>query len=186
MKIATAHLKSVSTYSQSRYHATEKEPKETADAYERRTWRNKCHVNSAGNVFIPPMAFKQSIDAAAKFSSRQIPGKGKATYTKHFVAGVLVMNPLVLPLTVDDVIMRTGIMNSDGVRGSGKRVIRYFPDIPQWEGTVEYHVFDDNITEEVFEETLADSGRFIGIGVFRPQNGGYYGRFDVTRIDWAK
>jgi hypothetical protein len=93
VKIATASLKSVSPYSQSRYYseAVPKLPKEGADDYERRTWRNRMHVGSDGQVFIPPMSFKNCIAEVAKYLGRQIPGKGKSTYTKHFEAGVLVV-----------------------------------------------------------------------------------------------
>ena len=98
MHIATAHLKSVSCYSQSRYHQTEKLPKELADDYERRTWAERLHINKDGNIFIPPMSFKHAIAEAAKFNSRKIPGERNATWTKHFEAGILVIDPLVLPM----------------------------------------------------------------------------------------
>ena len=38
------------------------------------------------------------MDSAAKYLGKQIPGRGKATFTKHFVSALLVTAPLILPL----------------------------------------------------------------------------------------
>lgn len=122
MKTAVATLQSVSPYSQSRHYTTEKLSKEQPNDYEKRTWRDRLHVNEAGQVFIPPMAFKNCIAEAAKFLARQIPGKGKSTYTKHFEAGVLVIEPLVLPVMKADVQGEWLFLPADGKRGSGRRV----------------------------------------------------------------
>lgn len=186
MRTATVQLKSVSPYSQGKYYTDPpKEPKETAKDYEARTWRERMHYGPTGNVFIPPMAFKNCLSEAAKFTPRQIPGKGKSTYTKHFEAGVLVVDGVTLPIKKEDVRGQWLFVPADGQRGSGKRVEKCFPVIDQWEGTVTYHVMDETITKDVFEETLNEAGKFIGIGVFRPRNNGYYGRFDVVSIKWA-
>ena len=60
MKTATCTLASVSPYSQSRSysHEVEKLSKESHEAYEERTWRNKCHTDKDGHVVIPPMTSK--------------------------------------------------------------------------------------------------------------------------------
>jgi len=185
MKTAIATLKSISPYSQSRYHDTEKLAKEAADDYEKRTWRNRLHVDQDGMVFVPPMAFKNSLDEAAKYISMKIRGKGNSTYTKHFEAGVLVTEGLCLNIKPDDVDGEWLFMNADGNRGSGKRVKRCYPIIHQWEGEVVYIVGDETITKDVFHEHLVASGQFIGIGRFRPRNRGFYGRFTVENLKWA-
>ncbi len=92
MKIFFAELFSVSAYSQSRHYDVPKLEKEIAKDYEARTWRERLHVTEGGFVFIPPIAFKNCLAEAAKFLGIQIPGKGKSTYTKHFEAGVLVVD----------------------------------------------------------------------------------------------
>lgn len=186
MKIATARLKSVSPYSQSRAHESDKLERETSDAYEQRTWRDKCHVNADGHIFIPPMSFKQALDAAAKMLGRQIPGKGKSTYTKFFTSGVLCVDPPVLPNKKVEVRGERIHANADGVRGSGKRVWRTFPVVDDWSVDVQFNVLADEITKGVFEEHLKQAGAFVGIGRFRPQNGGFYGRFKVEKVIWQE
>ncbi len=186
MKIATASLTSVSPYSQSRAHQTPKLDRETADAYEQRTWREKAHVTPDGRIFIPPMAFKMALDKAASMLGRQIPGKGKATYTKFFLSGVLCTDPVVLPVAKDDTRGERIYANADGKRGSGKRVWRTFPVIDSWSTDVVFHVLADELTREVFEEHLKQAGAFVGVGRFRPENGGYFGRFAVDKVKWRE
>ena len=172
-------LKSATPYSQSRHYLTDKKPKESAKDYEERTWRDRMHVNDDGYVFIPPMSFKNCLDECAKYLSKQIPGKGKSTYTKHVEAGVLVMDPLVLPIKAEEVRGEWLFVPSDGMRGGGKRVDKCFPLIPEWSGSLCWHVYDETVTLDVFKEFLTEAGKFIGIGRFRPRNRGFYGRFSV-------
>ena len=184
MKTCVVTLKSVSPYSQSRMHNEPHLNKEGHGEYERRTWKNKAHVKTDGLIFLPPMAFKQAVDASAKFLGIPVPGKGKSLYTKHFLSGVLVIDGLTTETHIDDVEEEWINANSDGVRGSGKRVPRCFPTIPSWQGKVSFHVVDDTITEEVFETVLEEAGKFIGVGRFRPEKGGFYGRFEVVDFEW--
>lgn len=186
MIIAIVKLKSDSSYSQSRHHAEPKgsNGRESADDYEKRTWRKKLHVDTDGQVLIPPMAFKNCLSEAAKFMSIQIPGKGKATYTKHFDAGVLVTDWAQTGIHRDTVKEERLFLPSDGKRGSGKRVWKSYPLIEKWNTTVTFYIIDETITKDVFERHLMAAGQFIGIGRFRPRNNGYYGRFSIDSLDW--
>ncbi|HVM95312.1 MAG TPA: hypothetical protein VMT89_02930 [Candidatus Acidoferrales bacterium] len=183
MKTYIATLESVSPYSQSRHYDVPKLEKESHEDYEKRTWRERCHVDDDGFVFIPPMAFKNALAECAKFLGIQIPGKGKQNYTKHFEAGVLVMDSVVLPLKKADVRGEWLFVPSDGRRGGGKRVNRCFPLIPHWTGSLPIHVLDETITKPVLITHLEEAGKFIGIGRFRPRNNGFYGRFKLLGLD---
>jgi hypothetical protein len=182
MKTAIVTLKSVSIYSQGRKIQSPRTERETAPDHELRTWRERLHVDPNGFVFIPPMAFKNCLSETAKFISMQIPGKGKSTYTKHFEAGLLITDPLVLPIKAADVQGEWLFVPTDGRRGSGKRVDKCFPVIQSWEGDVTCYVLDDALTEPVLKYHWEQAGKFIGIGRFRPRNNGYYGRFEVRSI----
>ena len=189
MKTAIAKLRSADCpYSQSKHYEVEKLDKESSDAYERRTWRERLHCEEDekdnGRVLIPPMSFKNCLAEAAKYLSISIPGKGKATYTKHFEAGVLVLKPLVLPLRKQEVKPEILFVPSDGRAGGGKRVTKFFPFIKDWAGEVEFLIFDETITEDIFTKVLEEAGKFIGIGRFRPRNRGFYGRFYVDSVTW--
>jgi hypothetical protein len=185
MKTVIAQLKSVSAYSQSRHYDVPRLDKESNDDYEKRTWRERCHVNVDGFIVIPSMAAKNMLSETAKYLSLQIRGKGKQTYTKNFEAGVLVMDPLVLPITKDAVLEERLFVPSNGRRGSGSRVWKSFPIIHDWAGAFTFYILDETITETIFEHHLREGGKFIGLGRFRPRNNGCYGRFTVEDIVWG-
>ena len=186
-KTAIATLEGVSPYQQRRYLSKLEHPKksrELDDAYEKRTWRETMHVTDDGKIYIPPMAFKLSLWQGAKHLSMPIPGKGKQTFTKNFERGVIVAEPLVLPVKKDDVVATPLHVPSNGQKGGGARVLRYFPTIPKWGGEVVYSIVDDTITKDVFEQALTCAGQLVGVGVWRPENGGLNGRWKVKKLRW--
>lgn len=184
MKIFMASLESSGPYSQSKPYerGVPHLDKETHDAYENRTWRERCHSLEDGKVFIPGQSFKESIAAAAAYLSMKIPGKNRQTYTKHFLSGVLVSDGLKLDLKKDKVDGEWLYLNADGRKGGKTRVWRCMPRILKWKGDVAYHILDELITLDIFRYHLEQSGSFIGIGRFRPQNGGSYGRYAVKEV----
>lgn len=184
MKTAVVRLKSVSPYSQSKHITTEKLPKELSKDHEVRTWRDRIHADDTGEAFIPPMSFKNCLSEAAKYLGIQIPGKGKATYTKHFEAGILVTDPLRLGIKREDVPGEWLFVPSDGKRGGSHRVDKCFPVFHEWSGDVTFYIFDETITEDVFRLHIEQAGAFIGLGRFRPRNNGFYGRFKVESLTW--
>lgn len=187
VSVATVTIKGMSPYSQSRQHDDPLLEGETRDAHDIRTWRSKLNVETRDGksvVIIPAHGFHQAIAAAAKYSKRQIPGQGKATWTKKFEAGIAILeNPSlgIDPETVQPVAISA---NADGVRGSGKRVMRRFPIIPEWSATFDIHILDPIITEDVFREMVGIAGLFIGIGRFRPEKCGTNGRFTLVDLKW--
>ena len=186
MKKAICKLKSMGPYSQSKQVEMEKKSKELPKEYEKRTWRERCHTTDDEYIFIPPLQFANSLKTAAKYLAMKIPGEGNAKYTKNFEAGVMVFNGLKLPIKIQDVEGEWVLVPSDGRRGGSKKVMKCFPLIRNWSGTVTYEIIDDIITEDIFEQVVKASGQFIGIGRFRPKNWGYYGRFIVESIKWIE
>lgn len=182
--IMTIHGKS--PYSQSKHYEAEAQKGETKDDVDARCWREHCHADEDGNIFIPGFAFKQALDGAAKMAGGKIPGKGSATYSKLFTTGVLVLEDVPLGIKVDELGPPAKVYcHADGRRGSGKRVWRRFPLIPKWECEVPVTITDDTIPVEVFERVARTAGRAQGIGRFRPENGGTHGRFDIIRFEWT-
>ena len=189
MRIVVAHMESSSPYSQCKHYIEpKKEDKESPIDYEKRTWMYRCHVTEEEpkRIFIPPMVFKNCLSEAAKYLGIQIPGKGKQNYTKHFEAGVLVVDSIVLPILWKDVKGEWLFVPPDGKRGGSKRVDKCFPIIHEWKGSLPFTILDDTITPQVFEKHLIEAGKFIGIGRFRPRNNGYYGRFTVKKFEWLE
>ena len=194
MRVLTLTVKGTTPYSQSRAFDPDtlppelrKQPKETHDDYDKRVWREKCTTDETGQIVVPAASFKQAIDSAAKMLSIQIPGKGKATYTKEFVRGIAIFDPLPLAVRKDEVPFVRIHANRDGIRGSGKRVFRTFPVVPApWGGKLTVHVISESVPDDVVERVVKASGLFVGVGRFRPENGGTNGRYEVTSMQWSE
>ncbi len=189
---AVVTLQSTSPYSQSRKHDVPKLEGEGPDAHEERTWKERMHVrtinkgkpNERQTVVIPASGIGQAMAAAAKFLNRKIEGQRNSTWTKHFEAGISVLQDVDLRIDPKDHRRQRINANSDGVRGSGKRVTRSFPTFDEWSATFEIVIFDPLITENIFRDVLEAAGLFIGIGQHRPQNLGTNGRWEIVKIDW--
>lgn len=192
MRKCKAYLENIpgSPYSQSAQHATEKLDREQHDDYDERTWRNKATVNKEGQVCIPAMALKQSVDTAAYKLGEKVPNRRGATYKNFFASGFFCDHDVAIAngkaLTPADAAKKPINANADGVRGSGKRVVRRFPEWERWNGIAEFTITDDILTQDVFERHLKAAGMIVGIGRFRPEKGGTNGRFKVTKVEWTE
>jgi hypothetical protein len=161
-----------------------KKSDETHEQLEERTWQQKVRQSESGQVYIPPFALKNALEAAGSRLGMKL--TGKATYTKLFRQGIMINDDILLssrdgkPITIADVKPMPMFVPSDGKRGSGKRVMRIFPQLQSWKATVEITCFDQRLTKEVVQAHLEEAGKFIGFGSMRVENGGVAGRFAVV------
>jgi hypothetical protein len=186
IKIARVELEGVSPYSQSRFHDTPKKEQESHEAYRDRTWREHLHVDENGMVFIPPMSIKNCLSLAAKRLGMKVTGRGAKTYAGFFTSGILVTDPVPLGIKAEDVPGEKLFLPADGKAGSGSRVTKIYPRIEKWKGTATVLILDQIITEKVFAKHMEEAGRYVGLGRFRPERGGFYGRFKVNSIEYQE
>jgi hypothetical protein len=187
---ANIEIRGMAPYSQSHMHADPFLEGESPEDYEKRCWRSKMNTatleDGTETMVVPGFAFQRALAAGAKFSKKQMAGYGRSTWTKRFESGVAVMGDGILNVITSTVKPIVLPMNSDGRRGGGKRVIRWLPQIPAgWKCQFEVTILDSMITQDVFREMAQSAGQFIGLGQFRPENGGMNGRFVITQLDWA-
>lgn len=156
---------------------------ETHEQFEERTWQAKVRRNESGQVYLQPFALKNALEAAGSRLNMKL--TGKATYTKLFRQGVMINDDIMLvdksgkPITIEHVKPIPMFVPSDGKRGSGKRVMRIFPQLAAWSANVAIMTFDQRLTREVVRAHLEEAGKFIGFGSMRVENGGVAGRFGV-------
>lgn len=199
----TCTVVGVSPYSPSKYLDADKRKGETPKAYEERLWRDKAHYNAEGSVIIPGMAFQKSVAAAAKFTPRKIEGRGNSTYAKQIRSGVFVRGSVVLMHAIPDPKNKTRTvyvpytkvdLKAPGVymcsttgdaSGLGKRVPKLFPEFWPWQGELSFDIYNPTVSKETFETYVAESGQFIGVGRFRPEVGGFAGRYEVRDVVWT-
>jgi hypothetical protein len=187
MKTYEVQLTSNSPIAFGRYYTPEvpKLDRESSADYETRTWRERAHTDKDGNVYVPALAFKNSLLAAAKYNGKTIAGQGKKTYAAKFASGVLIVENAIVGKKED----LKGLwlhVPSDGMRGGSKRVMKCFPIIENWKTTVQVIVLDEVITAPILKEFLIESGNFIGLGSLRVQNNGVLGRFTVGAVKEVK
>lgn len=185
--VATVTLQSMSPYSQSRKHSEPSLEGEGKDAYEKRTWLSKAHFSKQGTLIIPAVSTHQAITSAAKYSKRQIPGQGKATWTAKFKSGIILSEDIDTGIRKEDVGFIDVQCDAQGKTGAAKSsmVERRFPQVPDWSATFDVWIVDPIITRDVFAEMVEIAGLFIGIGRWRPEmNGGMNGRFKLEKLDW--
>jgi hypothetical protein len=186
--VATVTLTSMAPYSVSRKHSEPRFEQEQHAAYELRTWRSKLHTATRKGVLTvvqPAHGYHQAFAGAAKYTKRKIEGQRNATWTQKFLSGIMLLEDPSLnidPATVESVTISA---HADGRRGSGTRVDRTFPIIPEWSTTFEVIILDPIITRDIFSEMVKVAGLFMGVGRFRPENGGMNGRFQLDKLAWA-
>jgi hypothetical protein len=186
MRTITAKIEGTAPYSPSRYHNAEKLKKESHADYDLRTWREHCTYDEKGIVAIPAMAIKMALDGAAFKLKERVPGKGAKEWSGYFVSGVIpAAQHYSLGVHKDEVDFIDIWANADGRRGGSKRVMRRYPIITNWKATIDLDLIDDSIPTELVEKYLGETGNLIGIGRFRPEKGGFNGRFAVKSVKWS-
>jgi hypothetical protein len=178
-----------SPYSQSAKHNTPFLDREGHDDYEVRTWREHCTIDpQTKQIRVPAMGLKQAIDTVAFKLGEKIPGRRGATYKSFFASGFFCDNDMPIAngkaLTKEDAECVQILAHATGKRGSGSRVPRRFPSFSKWNGIASFTILDDIIGEEIFERHVKAAGMLVGIGRFRPENGGTNGRFRAVKFEW--
>lgn len=187
MRTVKVKVEGITPYSSSKNVEVELLKGETLDDHEKRRWREKAHVDVDGQVFIPGVSFKMALDETAALLNEKIKGKGNQTWTKVLSTGTVAMTDMFIGIHVDELKAKEIYCNSDGVRGSGKRVYRWFPYTTSWNGEVEFQIFNDAITQDVFERFFTQAGLLAGVGRGRPiqKCPAGNGRFKPVSFTWA-
>ena len=183
--VVTLETTATLTFSQDISHHP-KNPGEKPDEFDQRLFRKKAY-DRTGTVYLKASAIMNSIIDGAKQLKERIQGKGMATVGGLFErGGILVEDDISLGVRVADLIETPVFVNADG-RGSGKRVVRRFPEIEKGvRFTVPVFVLNDEITREQFEKAVRSAGMFIGVGQHFPQNRGTHGRFKLVDLKWIE
>lgn len=123
-------------------------------------------------------------DQAVMLDARSLPATDKFVENgKVSISKLRAQMAKLPPITKASLSFEDVFVNADGRKGGGTRVWRRFPYVPAWIAVVTFHILDDVITLDVFRQHLEQAGAFIGIGRWRPAQGGLYGRFEVVHME---
>lgn len=189
-------LRGICDYSQSKYLDTHANPdlakrdKEDDAQREARIWKAKMHTVN-GHLAVPALSVKAAFVSASKKLGIKIPGKGKQTYTHAIQSSMLPMSDLFetnIPVAqVEGVTLPQNSRGEKGSGGAGKMVLRTFPIVRAgWECECEFSIYDEGVTKEVMHKVMQYAGTQIGIGRWRPENGGMNGRFVTEITEWTE
>jgi len=151
------------------------------DELEKKHWRERIPTAN-GNAIINPMSLKKALDTTAKKQLGTVPGKRNARWGGYFKSGVMVVQPLDLGVKPDSVPVCPMYV---ALPGQGRHW-KNFPKLEQWKCHAVIDIVDGIITPEVLEKCLKKAGNTNGLGLFRPQNGGYWGRFKIENCKTTK
>jgi hypothetical protein len=172
MKVVRCMIKGLSSLLMHRY------PAEPIEALEKKPPEEQAELavyrSPDGELYFPGLNIQRSLVSAATFSK----GKGRATL-QRVVAACVFVSPEYCLLGAQKYIVDSRPVVIPATRG---RVVRHRPRFDDWRLSFELSYDDTLLTEPELRRVVDDAGNRIGIGDFRPERKGPFGRFIV--IEW--
>lgn len=138
---------------------------------------------SDGTLYFPTLAFRRALIDAGKGrrvgSSRR--GANTVMAGSVFIPDGLLETRLVDPST-GEFLEKYELDLQRAVPPRQGAVIRARPRLDRWAAVVTFDVDTDVIPLDLVEALFTLAGSSVGVGNFRPQKGGVYGRFNVQRM----
>ena len=139
----------------------------------------KLYIDADGKIYQPSNHIERALIEAGK--KIKMKGSGKATYSKIFGSMVSV-EPFELILEPQTYEIHKSLVVIPSTKG---RVARYRPSFKKWKLKFEV-LFEEEIPAPVIKEALEIAGRYSGIGDWRPEKKGKFGKFQVTKFKEVK
>jgi hypothetical protein len=136
----------------------------------------KLYLTTDGQIYTPSThIYGALIDAAKNF---QVIGKKRSTYSKIFGSSIIVEPDAIIHKKQDWEIFSISAVNPN-TRG---RMMVHRPMMKEWELEFKIIFNDDDIPLEVLKSVIDWAGQYSGIGDWRPNKKGKYGKFIVTNF----
>lgn len=143
-------------------------------------WNASLYLDGDGAIVMPVENMRATVRDGAKLSKM-----GKEISRKVFLDGEFI------PLTYGGPRDRAALFadarfrDTRSVRVGQQRVMRTRPVFRDWSLTFTAYWQSDAFDVDLFKQCLESAGGFIGLGDFRPDKGGTYGRFILESIKEA-
>lgn len=132
-----------------------------------------------GSLYFPAAGFRGALVHAG--SGQRIGKRAATSVLKSTIFATAEAAPLTDPATGDpirDYVIDVRRSVPPGARG-GVSVMRARPRLDKWAATVAFEYDEALIDPGMILHFLAIGGRNVGVGNFRPEKGGWFGRFTV-------
>jgi hypothetical protein len=139
------------------------------------------HSDEQG-FFIPSEHIRGSLINGSKNNKSKVGGATRSM--KSIVAGMFFVYPeKIRSLDASAMVIdKRSAVN----RNIKARIICIRPKWEQWSASFQIWVDNDTITKETVRQILENAGRYVGIGSFRPEHNGMFGRFEIESFELAK
>ena len=135
---------------------------------------DKLYVDGNGKPYVPATYIRNCLIEAGK--NVKVQGKGKSTYSKLLGSTVIVSPDALVIKGAWEAYTITAVNPMTHGRMSVTR-----PKFNEWSLNFTL-VTTDDISEDKLAAVLEEAGRFVGIGDWRPQKKGMFGKFLVTKF----
>jgi len=178
-KVYEVELKGVTPLLQNRFAGGEPDspPKKKTATTKENDVEDTLYQLPNGEVYQPAESIRQGLIEAGKAFK-----KGKSNLSRTF-ASFCMVSPEAILLKEKWVVDRRAVV----IPSTKGRVMRNRAKFEEWNLKFQVKILDnDEITMKTLNDALDYTGHFIGIGDYRPQKKGMYGRFIVTSIKESK
>lgn len=142
-------------------------------------WMAGLYVDG-GRVVVPVENIRATIRDGAKLSKM-----GKEISRKVFIDGEFVPLEHKGPKDFEKLFEDARFRDTRSVRVGQQRVMRTRPRFTEWALTFTAYWEPSAFDAVLFRQCLESAGKFIGLGDFRPDKGGTFGRFVVAKMEEA-
>lgn len=129
-----------------------------------------------GKYYMPSEHIRSSLINAGKFIKSKV-GNGKKSMA-NIVAGMFYVSPEEILLNGDFDIDKRSAVN----KNIKARIISIRPKWKNWAVKFTLSVDNDTITQETIRTLLDYAGNYVGIGSYRPEHNGQFGRFILEEL----
>ena len=135
---------------------------------------DKLYQDEEGKTQLPAVYIKNCITEASK--QFKIVGKGKSTYSK-LVASTVDIEPFYIMLDAK----KYEVFRISAVNPMTKgRMMTERPRYNKWKASFEILLNDPAVPVSVINEILEHAGKYVGVGDWRPEKKGMFGKFMIT------
>jgi len=128
----------------------------------------------SGELYQPAEHIERSMFWGAKFHKI-----GRKSAASLVPAGIFVQERQLLHGTREYEIDSRRVV----IRATGNAIVRHRPRLDKWRLSFHLEVDESIFKKDLVLAILQDAGRKVGIGDFRPQKGGSFGRFIVSAFE---
>jgi len=142
-------------------------------------WRGSLYVDQEGNVILPAESIKAALIGGAKKEKSGPQARGGT-----FIFGSPILEHDARNESVEDLWKDGESRNVHrvSVKVNSSRVMRTRPQFHDWSAEFDIHYDTSQAHESDIFRWLETAGRIIGIGDWRPEKSGNFGRFTVEMV----